>query len=138
MNIWLELIIGVVLAVPCIWLWQRWPDHFAALTGVGLLGAVAIYPAVGLFMGVPLSEMPIQLGTFLPAMIILWLGIKWSVGFIAFGWLAHGPWDMLIHHAESIAHMPDWYPAVCLGFDLYVGGYLALHAAQLWSRNRVA
>ncbi|MCB9762056.1 MAG: hypothetical protein H6741_00220 [Alphaproteobacteria bacterium] len=43
---------------------------------------------------------------------------------VGVGWLAHGLWDFLLHPGGHPGYVPDWYPAVCLGFDLAVGVWL--------------
>ncbi|MEM1402103.1 MAG: hypothetical protein AAGG55_02125 [Pseudomonadota bacterium] len=72
--------------------------------------------------------MSVQLLMLVPAVVIFWLALKCSVWFAAVGWLAHGPWDLLVPHVESISHMPAWYPMLCCGFDLAVGVYLSIRS----------
>lgn len=42
---------------------------------------------------------------------------------VASGWVAHVAWDTVAHTAwfNGVANpSPDWYPAVCIGYDLIV------------------
>ena len=48
---------------------------------------------------------------------------------LAAGWLAHAGFDA-VHHRNSSSHLPDWYPAVCGGFDAVVAGQLIRESAQ--------
>jgi len=44
---------------------------------------------------------------------------------LALGWTSHVAWDLLFHHAGGLAFAPPWYPLLCVGFDLFLGGYIA-------------
>jgi len=46
-------------------------------------------------------------------------------------WLAHGVFDVVRDDWIGNDGVPDWYPAVCLGFDLAVGGYLIVRGRRL-------
>lgn len=39
-------------------------------------------------------------------------------------WLAHAVFDLAHDSMVDGAAVPDWYPAVCIGFDVAVGAYL--------------
>ena len=53
------------------------------------------------------------------------LGLRVSTMFLAVGWAVHGLWDALLHLTQHVAFVPDWYPVICLGFDLIVAIYIA-------------
>jgi hypothetical protein len=55
---------------------------------------------------------------------VAWLGLRSSLWWLTFGWLAHVAWDVGLHldRAQSIVG-PD-YPLLCVGFDLVVAGFL--------------
>jgi hypothetical protein len=38
-------------------------------------------------------------------------------------------WDLFFHYASGPAFAPVWYPWFCVGFDLFLGGYIAGLAA---------
>lgn len=44
----------------------------------------------------------------------------------AWGWLAHAAFD-LVHEPGDGSLLPDWYPAVCAGFDVGVAWDLLAH-----------
>jgi hypothetical protein len=49
---------------------------------------------------------------------------------LALGWTSHVAWDLWFHHADGPAFAPPWYPLLCVGFDLFLGGYIAGAAAK--------
>jgi hypothetical protein len=42
---------------------------------------------------------------------------------LAAGWASHAVFDA-VHHGGHDSLIPDWYPAVCAGYDLAVAGVL--------------
>ena len=42
----------------------------------------------------------------------------------AAGWASHALFDLAHRHSEG-SRLPDWYPAVCAGYDLVVASHLA-------------
>lgn len=119
-----------------LWLWRLSARCEASLSAAGLLVAVAVYPFAGAASGVGIEAMPVQLMTFVPALLLARLGVTRSLWFIALGWLCHGPWDLLVPHVEFLARMPNWYPVACLGFDFVAAGYLAFRASGFWPIGR--
>lgn len=105
-----------------LWLWRLSARCEASLSAAGLLVAVAVYPFAGAASGVGIEAMPVQLMTFVPALLLARLGVTRSLWFIALGWLCHGPWDLLVPHVEFLARMPDWYPVACLGLTSWWPG----------------
>jgi hypothetical protein len=61
---------------------------------------------------------------------------------LALGWIAHAGWDLFLHPAGAAAatlYVPAWYPMLCVGFDLLLGGYVAgivLGGAGAWPPPR--
>lgn len=53
-----------------------------------------------------------------------WAGLK-SPRLLAMGWAAHAVWDLCFYaRAGAVPYVPEWYAAVCAGFDLAVAAYL--------------
>lgn len=52
---------------------------------------------------------------------------SWS-RLLAVGWAAHGLWDGLLH-LSGLGYGPQWYAALCVGFDFVVAGGLAVAVA---------
>jgi hypothetical protein len=63
-------------------------------------------------------------GLALFALAALW-GLRVSPLILASGWALHSGWDVLLHTSANTAFVPDWYPAVCAGFDLLLAVYIA-------------
>jgi hypothetical protein len=43
---------------------------------------------------------------------------------LALGWAFHAAWDAALHKLTAAPFVPDWYPLVCLSFDLVLAGYI--------------
>jgi hypothetical protein len=57
--------------------------------------------------------------------IIAVIGIKISPWFLAMGWLIHPAWDLLIDNHNLNTFVPQWYPTVCIGYDIAIALYIA-------------
>jgi pimeloyl-ACP methyl ester carboxylesterase len=117
---------GVVLAVGLVLLARRWSRRRELrVYGVGLVVAAAIYPVFGIAHGAPAGHLALEgVGVALfgaLAIAGLW---RWPL-LLAVGWTAHVAWDLAVHHAPGAPWAPGWYPPLCAGFDLFLGGYLA-------------
>jgi hypothetical protein len=60
---------------------------------------------------------------------LAWLGVRVSSWWLALGWLGHVAWDVGLHLDRPQAVAPEWYPLLCVGFDLIVAGFLVGRAA---------
>jgi len=80
-----------------------------------------IYVVFALLAG-GIRECVIELAGVVAFGIIAFLGVRRSVLYLAFGWLAHVAWDLSLHPHRQAAYAPSWYPMVCLGFDVLVAG----------------
>jgi hypothetical protein len=47
---------------------------------------------------------------------------------LAAGWASHAAFDR-VHHAGPDSLIPDWYPAMCAGYDLLLAGVLAVRGS---------
>jgi hypothetical protein len=43
---------------------------------------------------------------------------------LAAGWAGHALWDVGFHTGGRGAYVPEWYPLLCVAFDLLLAGYL--------------
>lgn len=59
--------------------------------------------------------------------IVAAIGLK-SAPILGIGWAVHSAWDLWLHSEVNTPFIPSWYPAVCTGFDLFLGGYILLSA----------
>jgi hypothetical protein len=101
------------------------PRREMRMYGVGL-GITAIeYIVLGLQRGAPASHLVFELvGAALFGTAAV-LGVRrWPI-LLAVGWTAHMAWDLFFHHANGLQFAPAWLPWFCVGFDLFIGGYIA-------------
>lgn len=104
---------GVALAVPYVLYARR--VHFAA----GLVVAALIYVVFAIARGTT-GSLLLELGGVVLFAAIAFLGMRYSVLWLAAGWALHVGWDLLLHPVDASSYAPWWYPALCLGFDLAV------------------
>jgi hypothetical protein len=127
------IILGVVLAGGFV-LAARRAGRFEReklAYGTGLAAAALIYAGFGLFSrstGWILTE----LGGVAIYTVFAVLGIRRSGWFLAIGWALHMVWDLVLHDA-STEFVPRWYQLLCLGFDLWLAGYIGLREWKLKS-----
>ena len=106
------------------------------LYALGLISAAVIYVGFALAGGADPRWTAIELTGILPFAGLAWLGLRRSAWWLAAGWGAHAAWDVGLHLvAGTPMFVPAWYPVVCIGFDFFVAGALALHAG---TRNPLA
>lgn len=117
----LAALIGLVLAVGLIIAARRWALREERVYAAGLLVAALVYGAAA-----ALRE---------PGMLpVEWLGVA-LFGAIAFvglhrrtvlaaGWVLHVGWDLAFPAHHTGALVPEWYPWICVGFDLAIAGYV--------------
>ncbi len=66
--------------------------------------------------------------------IIAFIGIN-SPWFLAIGWLIHPVWDLLIDNHSLTIFVPQWYPTVCIGYDIAIALYIAWKCIQEEENN---
>lgn len=126
MQIALQLLTGVVACGVFILVARTLkPQRELRLYAVGLVIAALIY--VGFTArGVTPAWLVLELAGLLVFTLLAWLGLKISALILALSWAAHVAWDVLLHKLLDVAFVPDWYPVVCVGFDLLLAGYIAV------------
>lgn len=123
MNVLIEILVGIVLALVCILLAKKiFPNRIDKVWQQGLLIAALIYVVFALFGENP-KWILIECGGVLLYGLFVFLAIRKSILFLSLGWGLHVLWDLLIHPRGMVEHVPIWYPNVCLGFDLVIAGY---------------
>ena len=134
MQILIELIIGVILAIGFLLLARRSVnfDQEKRIYAVGLVVAALIYVGFGLFSA-PVAWKIIELLGVPVYAFFAWMGLKKSGWFLVVGWALHVVWDAGLHGA-STPFVPHWYIAGCIGFDLLVGVYIAVREVK----NRIS
>lgn len=69
--------------------------------------------------------------------VVALLGITYSGVWTAAGWAAHPAWDVWHMLTPGATHVPEWYPGVCIGFDVIVALWVLGHAL-LGSKSKSA
>jgi hypothetical protein len=112
--------IGLVLLARSLGPRREWLVY-----GVGLGITAVAYLVFGLQRGAPASHLGLELvGTVLYGSAAVLGTRRWPM-LLAVGWVAHVVWDLFFHNASGPAFAPVWYPWFCVGFDIFVGGYIA-------------
>jgi hypothetical protein len=109
-------------------LFARWlPAVRVRGYAVGLVGAAAIYPALrtahrGSRRG--RRELAATAGYGVLAVLASSTGIGASASrVIAAGWASHALFD-LVHATDEHTRLPNWYPAMCAGYDIAAAALL--------------
>lgn len=90
---------------------------------LGLVVAALIY--VGLALAAPERRwLLIELAGVVLYAAIAWLGLRFSPWWLALGWVGHVGWDVGLHLDRPQSLVGDWYPLLCVGFDLVVAGFV--------------
>ena len=130
----IAVIVGVLAAVALVLL-ARWlaPRREMLVYGVGLgLTAVAYLP-LGLQRGAPAVHLGFEaIGAVLYGTLAA-LGLWRWPALLVLGWTGHVAWDLFFHYANGPGFAPVWYPFFCVGFDVFIGGYIT---ALAWAPQR--
>ena len=131
------LVIGSILAGCFIFYGRsRGERHELRVLSVGLIIAAFFYVGFAFYWGSAIWIIVEMLGVLLYS-IFVFLGLKLSVVWLAFGWALHPVWDGALHlfgPARSVA--PEWYVVACISFDLVVAGYI-LYRYQNWKGDTI-
>ena len=100
------------------------PRRELLIYGVGLGITAIAYVLFGLQRGAPAHHLGLELvGAALFGTAAV-LGTRRWPALLALGWTTHVIWDLFFHPTNP-AFAPAWYPWFCVGFDLFLGGYIA-------------
>ncbi len=125
MYIALEILLGVILCSMFIAL-VRGVSRKQELKIYALALSIAALIYVGFALaGATLAWAAVEVCGLVVFTVIAWLGLRVTAWMLVLGWASHVAWDMLLHKLMDVAFVPDWYPFVCLSFDLFLAGYLA-------------
>ena len=124
----LMIVLGAALALPYV-AYGRTRLRPAVTFATGLIVAAALYVVFALFAG-DWHSVVVELGGVLLFAAIALGGLRWKPHVLAIGWVAHVGWDLLLHPVQHSGYAPWWYAALCVGFDLFVAGWIA----SLWRR----
>jgi hypothetical protein len=120
------VILGILGAIGLVLLARSpRPGREMLMYGIGLAITAIAYVLFGLHHGAPASHLGLELaGAVLYGSAAI-LGTKYWPALLAVGWTAHVGWDLFFHYANGPSFAPVWYPWFCVGFDVFVGGYIA-------------
>lgn len=95
---------------------RRYPEHMLGLWAAGLVVAALIYVGFAAYAGDAFAIYR-DLAGVAGFGAIAWLALKFDARLLSAGWFLHVFWDVVVDTgAHDVA--PDWYAALCLGFDL--------------------
>jgi hypothetical protein len=100
---------------------DRMTDYEVRSWAIFLLSAAIIYVGFALFNGASNRWLAIELVGLAIYGLVAWNGVVRFAPLVGVGWLLHTLWDQLLHPGGAPGYVPEWYPALCLGFDLFVG-----------------
>ncbi|MEO0473428.1 MAG: hypothetical protein AAF206_27700 [Bacteroidota bacterium] len=129
---WLSAFLGLgfgIVGVVLVRTFLSHPKQEMAFWRSGLVIVAAIYLAFWLLGNRSGNEGLSWLGIESLGMVIYglmaWASKRITVWLLPIGWLLHGLWDLLLHAGGHPAFVPNWYPAICLGFDVCLFVYLS-------------
>jgi hypothetical protein len=97
-----------------------------AIYAAALAAAAVIYVIFAAFGGATLGWTAVETSGLAIFSLLALLARRGSREALIVGWAVHPAWDVLIHEVLRASFVPEWYPALCVGFDLSLAGYIAL------------
>jgi hypothetical protein len=122
----LGFVAGVVLALTVIrWTRTRPAGSQQRIFATGLVIAALVYVAFALIGGATLAWLAYEMGGLAVFGALAFLG-RDQRRVLALGWAAHVVWDVVLHVGTTAgaAYSPDWYPWLCVSFDLIIADAL--------------
>ena len=132
-----EFIIGLILVAFCLYICRQnriegW------VYSVSLFGLPLVYMFFALFAdssAAILLELIAGLPFIIAGFIFLQRGFKYSAYLLAGLWLSHAYYDIDHNRFFINSGVPDWYPLLCVAFDLVIGFYLIYLGSTLKDAN---
>ena len=129
----LAIAIGLIAGAAGILLVRR-IDGENWLYSASLVALPVIYIAFALVDGhgsIGFKELLVGLPWILGGVATVFLDVPRSAILVGGLWILHGIFDVAHDQLFTNPGVPDWYPALCAGTDLVVGGYLLWLASRL-------
>ena len=127
-----QLILGALSCLAFVLVVRRFGSRRELIVyAVSLALAAFIYIVFVAAGGASLSRTELEFGglvLFSPAAL---LGARGRLRVLIVGWAVHPAWDVLIHRVWSAGLAPEWYPVVCVGFDLSLAAYIGARGRDL-------
>lgn len=125
------LLIGALAVLPLLRFAERLPPNaMHKLLGRSLVIAAIIYIGFALIWG-NISWVGVETAGVVIYSLFYWLSLRWSINWLAVGWLLHPVWDVVLHllgPGYSVA--PAGYAVACVSFDFAVGIYIIRKNSQ--------
>jgi hypothetical protein len=118
------LVAGLALALGLVrFAGRQGPRRARCLYAVGLVVAALIYlgfAAAGRASAALLATEALGVAVYGTAAV---LGFRRWPSVLALGWATHVMWDTPLHvEGAAAVYTPDWYPWLCVSFDLVLAG----------------
>ena len=123
----IQLLTGALACLAFVLLARRaGSKREATIYAAALVVAALIYVGFAAVGGAALLWVALEAGGLVLFSVVALLGLRFSVWALVLGWIAHVGWDVLLHKVLVVGFAPKWYPFVCVGFDLFLAGYIAV------------
>jgi len=117
--------------------WATWgllrsrPSYRLMGAAAGLVGAAAIYPAARRSAGSGGlgRELAVVAGATCAGLAAARAGDGAGSALVGAGWIGHAFFDLCVGPDEA-SRLPRWYPALCAGYDVTLGGALLADARR--------
>jgi hypothetical protein len=103
------------------------PLHEGLFFAITLILTAASYVQWAYAGGTPAEQTTEIVGLVVFAAFAI-VGVRWPY-VLAFGWVAHVFWDVLLHPPDTL-WVPSWFPPFCVGFDLLLAAYIVWRARR--------
>ena len=120
----LQILAGVLLAAGVLYAIKGFSQKIRiTLTTVALLAAVLVYVLLALFSSNPVF-IAVEIIGLLLFLFLIGLGYRYTLWFVAMGWILHVLWDVGLYPAQTAPYVPQWYAWLCVGFDVAMAFYM--------------
>lgn len=125
----IDLLIGVLIAAGVLFYYRNLKrfqmKKFFSLTLIIAALVYVVFAIYGALIGVAgFNWLLVEMVGVLIYSIFSYLGIRTNPLFLAIGWATHVVWDVALHWGNKADFVPQFYPGVCIGFDLAFAAFI--------------
>ncbi|MCG8412901.1 MAG: hypothetical protein MI746_01670 [Pseudomonadales bacterium] len=130
----ISFVLGLIFVAPYLaWVHRLSLRDANKALGFGLFIAAVIYIGFAWFNGNG-NWLVVELIGVAVYGLAVWLALRYSILWLAAGWVFHPVWDVCVHWLGPGTHIvPAWYAIACLSFDLAVAIFIVVK----WQGARV-